>query len=332
MSEANLVSVITPCYNGEKFIRETIESVLAQTFPVMEMIVVDDGSTDHSSKIAESFGEPVRVIKQENQGESVARNRGISEALGSHLLFLDADDLLHPESLERLCGAIQGNNRAVALMGYSLFLDEDRTTIRTIQPEVEDFIQTICSRNPGAPHCYLTPAEIVKQAGGFCDSLVYFEDWDFWCQVALTGAPLITVDFVGAFYRRHANAQTPNASKIDRKLGHVRVIERFLDGLLKDSELTKKYGETAFWSAWAALRSSRELGIAWSQLKPLGDNTLRLLHAGPDSLRNSRFGRLSRLFGLRVAMTMQKSIGGDIKTKDGELIQQLQKMRAEQST
>lgn len=72
------VSVVIPCYNGAPFLRETLESALNQTHPPLEVVVIDDGSTDDSAAIAESFGPPVRVIRQENQGESVARNWGMN--------------------------------------------------------------------------------------------------------------------------------------------------------------------------------------------------------------------------------------------------------------
>ena len=95
------VSVVIPCYNGAKFIRQTLDSVLAQTVEPHEILVVDDGSTDESREIAQSYGPPVRVIRQPNQGESVARNRGIEEARGDWIAFLDADDLWMPTKLER---------------------------------------------------------------------------------------------------------------------------------------------------------------------------------------------------------------------------------------
>lgn len=100
------VSVVIPCYNGSKFLRETLESALAQTHPPLEVIVVDDGSTDDSAAIAESFDPPVRVIRQENQGESVARNRGMDEARGDWIAFLDADDLWKPEKLAKQLSVI----------------------------------------------------------------------------------------------------------------------------------------------------------------------------------------------------------------------------------
>ena len=93
------VTVIIPCYNGAAYLREAIDSALDQTHPPLEVIVIDDGSTDDSAAIAESYGPPVCVIRQENQGESVARNRGIDEAKGDWVAFLDADDLWKPTKL-----------------------------------------------------------------------------------------------------------------------------------------------------------------------------------------------------------------------------------------
>ena len=97
----HLVSVVIPCSNAEPFIRDTIESILCQTRPVDEVIVVDDGSGDDSAGVAESFGPPVRVIRQSRGGVSAARNRGIQEAKGDLIAFLDADDLWSPQKIER---------------------------------------------------------------------------------------------------------------------------------------------------------------------------------------------------------------------------------------
>jgi glycosyltransferase involved in cell wall biosynthesis len=101
------ISVVIPCYNAAHFLRATIESILRQTRPATEVIVVDDGSTDDSARIAASFGPPVRVIRQRNQGESAARNRGIEAATGDWVAFLDADDLWLPTKLARQAGVIR---------------------------------------------------------------------------------------------------------------------------------------------------------------------------------------------------------------------------------
>lgn len=95
------VSVIIPCFNAGSLLEETLDSALSQTTPAHEVIVIDDGSTDESPEIARKFGERVRLVQQENAGESVARNRGFELASGEWLAFLDADDVWKPTKLER---------------------------------------------------------------------------------------------------------------------------------------------------------------------------------------------------------------------------------------
>src|SRR5262245_14462630 len=94
------ISVVIPVYNGAPYLGKAIKSVLRQSIPVLEVIVVDDGSTDDSADVAGSFGEPVRVVQQANSGPAAARNSGIQHAGGDFLAFLDADDLWTEQKLE----------------------------------------------------------------------------------------------------------------------------------------------------------------------------------------------------------------------------------------
>jgi glycosyltransferase involved in cell wall biosynthesis len=96
-----LVSCIVPVFNGERFLGEAIESILKQTYQPLEAIIVDDGSTDRTPAIAQGYGAPVRYVRQENAGPAAARNRGVAEARGELITFLDADDLWHPEKVAR---------------------------------------------------------------------------------------------------------------------------------------------------------------------------------------------------------------------------------------
>ncbi|MGI8668594.1 MAG: glycosyltransferase family 2 protein, partial [Aridibacter sp.] len=104
-----LVSVIIPAYNAEQFISQTIESVLGQTLKDFEIVVVDDGSTDETAGIAESYGAPVRCIRKTNGGVSRARNTGIEHAVGKYIAFLDADDLWEPTKLEKQVALLDAN-------------------------------------------------------------------------------------------------------------------------------------------------------------------------------------------------------------------------------
>jgi glycosyltransferase involved in cell wall biosynthesis len=104
-----LVSIIIPVYNSAKYLAETIQSALNQTWPDIELVLINNGSTDNSLAIAESFGsEKLKIFSQENKGAGGARNRGLQEAKGDYIQFLDADDLLSPDKIEKQVAQLTG--------------------------------------------------------------------------------------------------------------------------------------------------------------------------------------------------------------------------------
>ncbi len=114
------VSVIMPAYNSEFYIRESIDSVLAQSFTEFELIVVDDGSTDTTAAIVESYTDSrIRLIRQPNGGVSVARNTGLAAARGQYITFLDSDDLYYPDFLKTLYHLIQSNRTEMVFSDFS---------------------------------------------------------------------------------------------------------------------------------------------------------------------------------------------------------------------
>lgn len=118
------ISVVIPCYNLGRYLPATLKSVLAQTHPVFEVIVVDDGSSDDSAAIAESFGAPVRVIRQKNARVSAARNRGMDAATGDYVALLDGDDVWAPEKIERQLAYLHAHPE-VGAVGCNLAVVED---------------------------------------------------------------------------------------------------------------------------------------------------------------------------------------------------------------
>jgi glycosyltransferase involved in cell wall biosynthesis len=96
-----LISCIVPVFNGERYLGEAIDSILAQTYRPVEIIVVDDGSTDGTAAVAARYGDRIRYVRQNNGGAPTARNLGLSVAMGEFVAFLDSDDLWHPEKLQR---------------------------------------------------------------------------------------------------------------------------------------------------------------------------------------------------------------------------------------
>jgi glycosyltransferase involved in cell wall biosynthesis len=101
LTDRPLISCIVPVYNGERYLAEALDSILAQTYGPLEILVVDDGSTDRTSEVVAGYGSAVRTLHQPNAGPAAARNRGIAAANGAFLAFLDADDCWHPAKLER---------------------------------------------------------------------------------------------------------------------------------------------------------------------------------------------------------------------------------------
>lgn len=99
--EESLISCIIAVYNGERYLRETLDSILAQTYRPLEIIVADDGSIDGTAKVAADYGDRITYVRQSNQGYAAAKNLGLHAARGDFVAFLDADDLWHPEKLAR---------------------------------------------------------------------------------------------------------------------------------------------------------------------------------------------------------------------------------------
>ena len=131
----SLVSIITPCYNGEKHVAETIGSVLAQTYTEWEMIIVDDGSKDRSAEIIKSYVEKdsrIKLFHQPNSGSAAARNNGIRRANGQYIALLDADDLWLPSFLDEQIKFMK-EKKAICVYSTRLFIDEEGNEI--LRPE-----------------------------------------------------------------------------------------------------------------------------------------------------------------------------------------------------
>jgi glycosyltransferase involved in cell wall biosynthesis len=135
----SLVSVLIPVYNGQSYLGEAIESVLAQSYRPIEIIVVDDGSDDASGEVARAYGEAVRYDRQPRRGNGAARNRAVALATGDLLTFLDADDRLLPGALERLAGRLEGDPSLQAVYGHVrefISPDVDAEALARLRPPI----------------------------------------------------------------------------------------------------------------------------------------------------------------------------------------------------
>lgn len=198
------VSVVIAAWNGAKYLRETLESVLAQTVPAFEIVVVDDSSQDNSAEIAESFSN-VRVIRQANAGRSAARNRGLAEAKGEGVIFLDQDDLLLPDCIQIGLKSLNDAPTASFVAGRSLVIDaEGRSKGKTLGASAPCTYATMLAGSMFVPPSVaIFRTEIIRAIGGFDPSLkLGGEDSDLYLRAAqhhdvvAHGAPVVA-------YRRH---------------------------------------------------------------------------------------------------------------------------------
>lgn len=202
------ISVIIPAYNYAHFLPRTLGSVLGQSIDApVEVIIVDDGSTDDTAKVAASFGNRVRYIYQHNQGHSAARNTGIAHASGEALVFLDADDLILPGALQSqwdtLCA--RGADMSVC-MNTMVDAPQPYSPLRVIghYPLLKHALPLhLCHANPAPIHAYLVRRGLVQAAGGFDTSLEGCEDYDFWWRCFLAGGQAVCNPHAWVIYRKH---------------------------------------------------------------------------------------------------------------------------------
>ncbi len=163
-----LVSVIIPVYNGEKYLAQAIESILAQTYRPIEIIVVDDGSTDGSDHIAQSFSDHVQYLYQSNRGGPAARNTGIKKARGSYFAFLDADDLWTEDKLTQQIDVMEADPVLQIVFGHvSHFYSPDIDRI------AKQKVQCPTEKMPGYHH-----GTVLVTRSAFLDIGLFSEKWE----------------------------------------------------------------------------------------------------------------------------------------------------------
>jgi glycosyltransferase involved in cell wall biosynthesis len=205
------VSVVIPAWNRADFLPEALDSVLAQSHAVDEIVVVDDGSTDATAEVAASYaGRGVRCLHQENRGVSAARNRGMQETTGTWIAFLDADDVWEPRKIEWQLQWAQTAPDVVLVSGHAWFWDvsADVRTLKTFGWGHRDPRREIAVRNTiGNTSLVLLRRDVMQQLGGFDPRLRFGEDWEMWIRVLDHGAAAI-VPRPLMLYRWHADSNS----------------------------------------------------------------------------------------------------------------------------
>jgi len=218
MKNAPLISIIMPAYNAEKHIAESIESVVRQTYANWELIIIDDGSSDNTAKIANSYLEKdcrIRYIYQRNQKQGKARNNGIENSKGKLIAFLDSDDLWVSDKLEIQVGFFLGHNYDLIFSDGYLVQDDPNNVLASFN--------TLCGEHRGdkaLSHFFkenripilsvLTTKQAIKKAGGFDESIQIqnIEDYHLWIKMLLSGLVFYGMSEKLVYYRRHVTQAT----------------------------------------------------------------------------------------------------------------------------
>lgn len=210
------ISVIIPAFNQGHYLGEAIQSVIDQTFPDFELVVVDDGSTDNTAQVACSFSDTrVRYIHQENRGLSAARNTGILRSSGEYLTFLDSDDLFVADKLETLLNAMQRDPGLGFVAGQAVLIDENALPLGKVfdTPLPENPVHLLLW-NPLHVCSVMMRRDWQQKVGLFDESLHAYEDWDMWLRLARAGCRMGWVAHPVSLYRFHTRQMTRDKDRM----------------------------------------------------------------------------------------------------------------------
>jgi glycosyltransferase involved in cell wall biosynthesis len=318
------LSVIIPAYNRASLLGETLRSLLAQTFPASEIIVVDDGSSDNTAEVAEAFGPPVKVIRRHNGGPAAARNTGFKASSGEYIHFFDSDDLAAPNKHEVQVAALESTGADVAISPWikgkfteGKFLAENHVLQQHGLPKGNNLVHALLACWSFVPHCAVFRRTIVEKAGGFPEDLFGTEDQFMLLSCLLANARVVHTPGTIEFYRLGDGGKiTENREWAARR---YREWARFL---IKARELCLKNGiePLAWWGyrcrLWGALADLRRVRCDDPDLLS------RLEQLAPKNFLAMASGWMRRLDqwrgGLQQRMTGGRAVGsfriGPIRT------------------
>jgi glycosyltransferase involved in cell wall biosynthesis len=308
------VSVLIPCYNAEKYIGETLECVFRQTWPAIEVIVVDDGSKDGSVAEIERFrAAGVRLIKQENRGAGAARNCAYHASSGNFIQFIDADDLIDTDKIERQMARTVGHPRCVASAEWARFHDSLHATRFDPEPvwrDLDPLDWLALSRADGLgmlfPALWLIPRAIADAAGRWDETLSLGDDGEYFTRVLLAAERVLFCPGARCHYRSDVQGSLSGRKSPCAWASQFRVTE-LCEAYVREREDSERVrrGFALSWQHLAHASYPYDPGLAERALA-----RARALH--PLVIRPGggfTFAVVSRLVGWRAARWFQVASG-----------------------
>ncbi len=250
-SEQDLVSVIIPCRNGERFLPATLESLARQEYRPIEAILIDDGSSDGSRAVMEEFGSrqaggmTVKCLFQTKLGVHHARNEGTMNSRGEFIQFLDADDLLSPEKIREQVGVLKVHREADVVYGEAQYLicigpNEKRLGRVIGLGACADIIASFLSGEWLPPFSYLSRRSAVQRCGPWDDAITYAEDFEYFIRMAITGSLFAHKAGLNGYYRKHSLETVSERDPLEHNRAYRMILLRAEENLRKKGELSEK--------------------------------------------------------------------------------------------
>lgn len=297
------VSVIIPTYNGAKWIGKAINSILNQTYRDFEIIVVDDGSTDHTTQVLQPWRDWIHYIAQSNQGVAIARNRGLQQAQGEFIAFLDQDDWFLPDKLMSQVAMLEEHpNLGMVSSGWRV-VNQQGETLSTVQPW-EGIPQLTAEAwvhwKPVFLGATMFRASWLVMTGGFDNQFQQTSDVDLVLRLAMLGCEADWVRQATVCYRQHDMNTSRNAIQQAQELEAT--LDQFfaqpdLPPSLQQLESASRY-QSLVWSAWQLYRYGQLAEMAIYLRKSLSWNTCPRTEAMQDWMTS--FKRYAAEYGVEV--------------------------------
>ncbi|UQD57404.1 glycosyltransferase [Flavobacterium sp. K5-23] len=253
------ISVIIPCYNNEKTIIDTVKSVIDQEYTSIEIIIINDGSTDNSLDIVTNYisknNLDIILINQKNTGASKARNNGALQASGKYLLFLDADDIISKCYLRKCIQHLEQDKTLNIVYSGAEYFGARKGPWKLPEYSISNFLESNC-----IPVSAVIKRDVFNKVGGFDENLIYTEDWELWIKIIKDFGGVYKINEPLFFYRKNEDKSsiTDNSKNLGQK-STIYIYNKHYDffsknkydieTLLKSKDSNEKY-KKKYYNVW----------------------------------------------------------------------------------